>query len=93
MWSGTGLGPPTYRPFEFPYDDYRGAGMGEFASLGGAATATTGWPSAGPPPASQAGQVAVSSAGPDERVNEDSVGTFVFLLMPVCVWLIVGILL
>ena len=66
MWPSTGLGPPTYRPFDFPYDEYRG-GMGEFTTLG-AAPATWG----APPPT----QTVVSPAH-DDRANEDSVSFIV----------------
>ena len=64
MWSSTGLGPPTYRPFDFPYDDYRG-GMGEFASLGGSSS----WASTAAPAHSS---VVVSSA-PEQSNTQDTV--------------------
>lgn len=62
MWSSTGLGPPTYRPFEFPYDDYRG-GMGEFGSLGGAAS----WGAT--PPATHT----IVTSAQEQAVNQDTV--------------------
>ena len=62
MWSSTGLGPPTYRPFEFPYDEYRG-GMGEFGPLGGSPVTT--W---GPTPPTQS-----TITTTQEERSEDSV--------------------
>ena len=63
MWSSGGLGPPTYRPLEFPYDEYRG-GMGEFSALGGGPT--TSW---GPTPPTNP----IPTTAQDDRSNEDSV--------------------
>ena len=63
MWSSGGLGPPTYRPLEFPYDEYRG-GMGEFGTLGGGSA--TSW--APTPPTTNP----IPTSTQDLR-NEDSV--------------------
>ncbi len=60
MWSSAGLGPPTYRPFEFPYEEYR-SGVGDFPA------APPSWPAATPP-----AHTAVSSPQED-RIQEDSV--------------------
>ena len=69
MWSSAGLGPPTYRPFEFPtYDDYRG-GMQEFAGGASGLSAVgpgTSWVTAGTSPPA-APQTPVTSP------NDDSV--------------------
>ena len=48
MWPSTGLGPPTYRPFDFPYDEYRGGEFGSLAPVAAAATTASSSPW-GPP--------------------------------------------
>jgi len=63
MWSSAGLGsmgPPTYRPFEFPYEEYR-SGVGDFPA--------SSWPPATPP-----AHTLVSSPPQEDRIQEDSVG-------------------
>ena len=70
MWSSAGLGPPTYRPFEFAYDDYR-SGMSDFG--GGLAGAPSAWTSAGTTTPPATAQTPVTAAAEPERVSDDSV--------------------